>query len=288
MTTIMPPRLRASPWGRLARTLRFCKMSAAGNDFVLLERKEAAKSSLAPGRLARLLCDRRHGIGADGLLLVDTGHVVPRLSYYNCDGSTAFCGNGTRSAALWLHRQGFTRGAGSFTFRSAAGPVQARVSPRGGTAAVRMPDPRDLRLDISLSLLGRRTTVHAVNTGVPHAVIVAPDVERLAVAEAGRALRRHPAFAPSGTNADFVSVGRKELFLRTYERGVEDETLACGTGAVAAAVVAHALGLVRPPVRVRIRGGAVLKVDFRLQGPSYAEVWLEGPARIVFTGEMKP
>ncbi|MBI5883974.1 MAG: diaminopimelate epimerase [Elusimicrobia bacterium] len=268
--------------------LRFWKMCAAGNDFVLVERRPAARTGIGPAALAARLCDRRRGIGADGLLVVDAARPLPFVSYRNSDGSTAFCGNGTRAAAVWLYRRGFTNKASAFSFRTSAGRMSARVSPDTGTASIRMPDPKGLRLGLKLSLPGGTMKAHFVDTGVPHAVVPVKGLGRLDVVGLGQAIRNHPAFKPCGANADFISYGRPGIVMRTYERGVEDETLACGTGAVAAAVVAHALGRAKPPVKVSVRGGVVLKVDFRQAGSSAADVWLEGPAAIVFTGEFFP
>lgn len=278
-TTRLPPRGR--------RVISFFKLCAAGNDFVLLDGRSLRGASVSRARLARRLCDRRTGIGADGLLVVDRAGagLAPRLHYLNSDGSKAFCGNGARAAAVWLHRMGLARGATSFAFDSTAGVLRARMA-GADAAAVSMPDPSGLRLGLKLRLLGRTRTVHAIDTGVPHAVLEVAGLEAFPVVETGRALRRHPAFAPAGTNADFVALTPARLLLRTYERGVEDETLACGTGAVAAAAVAYALGRARPPVSVRVRSGAVLKVDFSGHDGQIRDVWLQGPARIAFTGEI--
>ena len=146
-----------------------------------------------------------------------------------------------------------------------------------------MPEPRRVRLGLKLKALGRTLVVHSVDTGVPHAVVVVDSVEKVDVPRLGRALRNHPAFRPRGANVDFAAFGRNGLSIRTYERGVEAETLACGTGAVAAAVVGHLLGKCRPPVRIVTRGGDVLTARFT--PPSGRDIWLEGPARLVFTGE---
>lgn len=268
--------------------LRFWKMCAAGNDFVLVERRASARTGIGPASLAHRLCDRRRGIGADGLLVVDAARPLPLVSYRNSDGSRAFCGNGTRAAALWLFRRGFSGKASLFSLRTSAGTVSAKVAPDQKTASIRMPDPKGLRLGLTLPLPGGSMKAHFVDTGVPHAVVPAKDLAKLDVVRLGRAIRNHPAFKPCGANVDFISIGRAGVVMRTYERGVEDETLACGTGAVAAAVVAHALGRAKPPVPVSVRGGAVLRVDFHQAGSSAADVWLEGPAAIVFTGEFLP
>jgi len=259
--------------------LRFAKMSGAGNDFVLVE------GPLSPGKassLARRLCGRRDGIMADGLLVVSKRG--PRLDYFNADGSAAFCGNGTRCAAWWAHRRGWTGGRRAFALTTSEGRLQVRVAGLG-RAAVRMMS-RAARLGLRLKAAGRAHVVHAINTGVPHAVVFVNNLERVDVPRLGRALRNHGTFRPAGANVDFVQAAGKHLLVRTYERGVEAETLACGTGAVASALIAALLGRARPPIRVRTRGGDELKVSFRPAAAGAEDIWLEGPARILFTGEI--
>ncbi|MBI5623679.1 MAG: diaminopimelate epimerase [Elusimicrobia bacterium] len=264
--------------------LEFWKLCAAGNDFVLVRSEDASRIGMSLKRLAQVLCNRRRGVGGDGLLVVDRRKDLPAVSYLNSDGSAAFCGNGTRAAALWLYLQGITRKARAFSFMSSAGLIHAKAAPDGRTASIRMPDPKGLRLGLKLSVPGWRGTAHSVDTGVPHLVVPVRELDGFDVAGVGRALRRHPAFRPAGANVDFVTLGPRRVVMRTYERGVEDETLACGTGAVAAAVVAAALGSAEPPVKVLVRGGDVLQADFHLEGGAAREVWLQGPASIVYTG----
>jgi diaminopimelate epimerase len=254
----------------------FWKLTGAGNDFVLLEGLPRGRSGAA---LARRLCDRRFGIGADGLLVVSRSRQETRLLYWNADGSASFCGNGTRCAALWTAARG-RNASRSFPIRTNRGLRRARLTGRG-RAEVTMPWPRDLRLDLSLKLSGRAVAAHFVDTGVPHCVVFVPDVDSVDVRTLGRALRFHPAFGKAGANVDFVTARRGALTLRTYERGVEDETLACGTGIVASAVVARAMGLCGPRARVRVRGGETLIVGLG------TETTLEGPGKTVFAGEVE-
>lgn len=256
----------------------FWKLSGAGNDFVLLSPRP--RGSLTA--LARKLCDRRRGIGADGLLVVTPGR-IPRVDYLNADGSRAFCGNGTRCAAVWLSRRGL---AGKrFVLRTGQGPLAIRVlGPE--RAAVRMPRPRSVHLPRTVRAGGRPFKVVALDTGVPHAVVFVERLDSFPVVALGRALRRHPAFGRAGANVDFVQIKGRNLRLRTYERGVEDETLACGTGVVAAALAAALLRGARSPVRVATRGGDVLRVAFKRGAAGFDEVWLEGPAVTVYEGEI--
>jgi diaminopimelate epimerase len=271
-------------------TLRFAKMSGAGNDFVLLDTTRRRNGRSTPARLglaalAKRLCDRREGIGGDGLIhLSFGGRGSPRMRYFNADGSEAFCGNGTRCSAWWAHQSGRMR-AREFTLLTQAGDLRARIAGRE-RVAIRLPVPGIVSAPRLLSIGGRRLMVYFVDTGVPHAVVETADLGRFPVHEIGRALRRHPIFKPAGANADFVAFGRREIAVRTYERGVEDETLACGTGAAAAALVGLHLGKCRSPVSVRVKSGARLRVHVET-GDDPAELWLEGPARTVYQGSIR-
>lgn len=256
----------------MPRPTRFWKLSGAGNDFVLLEGRLASPKARS---LARRLCDRRAGVGADGLLVASRGHA----DYFNADGSRAFCGNGARCAAWWLER----RGLGGTAFTLSGIPVSAVV--RGTSARIRMPDVTPGRL-LTVSAEGRRWHTAFLDTGVPHAVVrvAAAALARFPVVAVGRALRRHSAFGPKGANVDFVAAKGRGLAVRTYERGVEDETLACGTGAVAAALAAS--GRRSGPVPVAALGGN-LTVSFKARKDGgFTDVWLEGPVRQVFSGEV--
>ncbi len=264
--------------------LPFVKMTGAGNDFILIK-KGGLRAGDSLRRLAILLCDRRRGVGADGLLVLGSDSGMAKLLYFNSDGSTAFCGNGSRCAAWWLFVQGRTGGRRKFEFLTSAGPLRARiVGP--GRVAIAMPRPGEARLGLKLRALDRAWTIHAIHAGVPHAVVEVNDVENLDVERAGKALRNHRMFKPHGANINFAAFGASRLILRTYERGVEAETLACGTGAVATALVGFLLGRCRPPVRIKVRSGETLKASFLREGETFKEVWLEGPAQVVCKGEI--
>lgn len=253
----------------------FWKLSGAGNDFVLLAGLPKGRSGAV---LARRLCERRRGVGADGLLVMSRRAGRIHLDYWNADGSAAFCGNGSRCAVLWAASQGWTQER-QFILDTNCGPLTARLTGKG-RAEVSMPTPKGLRLGRKLTALKRPLTVHTVDTGVPHAVVLVPDIEKTDVGGLGRALRFHKALGRSGANVDFVEVHKNLLIVRTYERGVENETLACGTGVVAAAFVARVLGFSRSPARVKVRSGALLSVSFGRSGAR-----LEGPGGVVFMGE---
>ncbi|MFI5350076.1 MAG: diaminopimelate epimerase [Elusimicrobiota bacterium] len=254
----------------------FFKMSGAGNDFVLLNGLPKGRSGAS---LARRLCDRRRGIGADGLLVLARKDGRTRLDYWNADGSAAFCGNGSRCAAIWASTQGWVKG-NRFVLLTSEGILDVRLT-SPGRAEVGMPKPGEIGLRLRPAISNRVIIAHTINTGVPHAVVFVPDIEKVDVKALGRTLRFHKIFGKAGANIDFVEVRDGGILLRTYERGVEDETLACGTGVVAAAAVARALGKAGDRVKVRVRGGDVLHVSF-----SGGETRLEGPGEITFQGEV--
>ena len=267
----------------------FTKMNGAGNDFVVLDNRDDRYHGLDAARIARL-CDRHRGVGADGLLAVEE----PRpgsdadftFRYYNADGGEAeMCGNGARCFARFA-RQFLPAGRTAMKLDTLAGPVEAAFV--GDLVRIRLSDPRDLRLHLALTVAGRALTAHFANTGVPHVVVPVDDLETLDVRGLGAALRHHEAFQPKGTNANFQRVlAPGHIAIRTYERGVEDETLACGTGVVANALVHHLLAGAPPPVRVDVRGGDTLEVGFTRTGDAtFTDVTLTGPADITFTGAL--
>lgn len=267
-------------------TLRFTKMNGAGNDFVLVDNRDG-HLALEQVMIATL-CHRNRGIGADGLLAVEPAEhdADYRMRYYNADGGEVeMCGNGARCFARFVNRlHGFT--LPSVRFETIAGIIGAEF--QDDLVTLRMSDPHSLALNLKLSIRGRDLTVHSLNTGVPHAVVFVPDVHDVDVRGDGAALRHHPHFAPRGTNANFVHIIAPQfLRIRTYERGVEDETLACGTGTVACAIIHHLLHGAPPPIQVEVQGGDTLTIGFtpRPDG-SFHDVTLTGPGDFVFDGEM--
>jgi diaminopimelate epimerase len=194
------------------------------------------------------------------------------------------CGNGSRCVARFAYLNKIA--PAKHSIETLAGIVQAEVM--GDRVRVRLPDPTDLRLNLKIDIDGRSYTGHFINTGVPHVVYFVDDINAADIIGMGRATRHHPLFAPRGTNANFVSVvDRQNLRIRTYERGVEEETLACGTGAIAAAMITAALGKTSPPVSLLTRSRIVLGVDFKKEGEGFKEVMLEGDARVVYKGEVQ-
>ena len=267
-------------------TLKFWKMNGAGNDFVMLDNRNL-HLKLDRGQIAQL-CDRHRGIGADGLLMVEpaTEGADFKMRYYNADGGEAeMCGNGARCFARYanlLHADTL----GPIRFETLAGVISAEFIET--QVRINMSTPHSLNLNQKLNVAGESLTVHSVNTGVPHAVVFVEDLDKVDVRKLGAGLRYHEAFAPKGTNANFVKVTAPgQITIRTYERGVEDETLACGTGMVACALIAHELHGFSSPVAVKVKGGDTLQVGFDRSGTEYQNVTLHGPADFVFEGEVK-
>ena len=268
----------------VSRAVRFWKLEGAGNDFLGLDGR-AGGFKLKRQQIADL-CDRRRGVGADGVLVVEKPKVRGadfRMRYYNSDGGEAeMCGNGARCFAL-LARAVSGRKGNELRVQTQAGLLTLRTS--GREVQVSMTEPTKLRLGKKVVVAGRKVVVDFLNTGVPHAVLFVRSVRSIDVAKQGRAIRYHSAFAPSGTNVNFVEIGRgNRIHVRTYERGVEGETLACGTGVVASSILSNLRRGLRSPILVTTRGGDHLRVGFSMVNGQARKVTLQGPARIVYTG----
>jgi len=264
--------------------LEFTKMNGAGNDFVMIDNRDASRK-LDRDQIA-LLCDRHRGVGADGLLAVEGSPETLRMRYYNADGGEAeMCGNGARCFARYAARL-LGQSEGVVSFLTQAGLISAELLGEN-RIRLRMSEPHSLQLAHALHLAGSDREVHSLNTGVPHAVVFVQDIEKTLVFEEGRALRHHPRFAPAGTNANFVEVLHLgSLAIRTYERGVEDETLACGTGVVAAALIHHFLTQAPSPISVHVRGGETMEVGFQIENGHPVAITLTGPADFAFEGNI--
>ena len=263
----------------------FIKMSGSGNDFILIDHRKPILQKDRMKELAQKVCRRRVSIGADGLIFIEPSDKADfKWRFFNADGSEGeMCGNGGRCAARFASLKGIA--GSSLTFETIAGILSARVD--GKRVKLELTRPHSLKLDETLSVDGKSLKVSSINTGVPHAVCFVDDVERWDVLRMGRAIRNHPHYAPSGTNADFVQLVKgSHLIVRTYERGVEDETLACGTGLVASSLVAAFKGLVTSPVSVKTQGGEVLGVHFEIEGKEVKRVFYEGDVRIIYEAEM--
>ncbi len=259
----------------------FTKMVASGNDFVVVE---AVKSSKLH-EFAKAICDRKYGVGADGLLLLEKSKKANfRMRIFNPDGSEpGMCGNGARCAALYYARK---KGNKKVKFETKAGIIEAQI--KGDVVKLKMTDPKELWTNIDLNIGEQFYKVHYINTGVPHAIFFVGNVDTINIKQAGKQIRFHKQFQPEGANANFAQiVDDKTIKVRTYERGVEDETLACGTGSVASALVSAHLQLTKKnPVTVETRGGERLKIYFEQKNKKFSDVWLEGSVKIVFEGGM--
>lgn len=260
-------------------------MSGSGNDFIMIDHRTPLIDPQEMKRFVAQVCRRGLSVGADGVILIEPSTKADyKWHYYNADGGEVeMCGNGSRCVARFACLNKIA--PAKQTIETLAGLVQAEVI--GDRVRVQLPDPHDLRLDLKIDIDGKTYTGHFVNTGVPHVVYFVEDVDAVDVIGLGRATRHHALFAPRGTNANFISVtDRQNLKIRTYERGVEDETLACGTGAIASALITTALGKTAPPVSLMTRGGIRLGVDFAHSGRTFKNITLEGDARIVYKGEI--
>lgn len=264
--------------------IAFWKMNGAGNDFIVIDHRKPLIPVEQMAEFARLVCRRKFSVGADGLFLLEPSQVADfRWRFFNADGSEAeMCGNGARCVARFAYMNGLA--AARMRFETLAGIIDASVADTQVT--IRMPAPHSLQLDVEVEAAGQGWTVHSVNTGVPHLVVFVDDLDRVDVDALGRTFRYHARFAPAGTNVNFVARNKERLAIRTYERGVEAETMACGTGATAAAVVAVARGLAASPVQLTTRGGVPLRVQFSGDGPAADHVLLRGPAHLVYRGEL--
>lgn len=267
-------------------TLNFTKMNGAGNDFVVLDNRDLSLK-LSKDQIESL-CDRHRGIGADGLLAVEPaeGTADYKFRYYNADGGEAeMCGNGARCYGRYA-KSLMGGSPESLSFETVVGDLTAKFD--GDLVEIAMSDPFDLELDVDLGIdgIGR---VDVINTGVPHVVVFLDDLAGTDVIALGREIRNHSHFAPAGTNVNFAQViGEQHIAIRTYERGVEGETLACGTGMTACALILNLLEGAPSPVDVDVKGGDTLTIGF-IPGAdnAFTEVTLKGPADFVFTGQIE-
>lgn len=279
------------------RIIPFIKMSAAGNDFVLIDEKQLVDKIDNYSRFAQRVCNRHVGIGADGLL-VYTSHNESgfEMKYYNSDGSTGgMCGNGARCISAY-HFDVYGKGETTVQFTAIGGAYSATTD--GKTITVRMKNSTNLLTDLSLNFDGVEIVCSYIDTGSPHTVVFLKDLkeqfpdaafEHIDIRHLGRRIRYHEAFKPLGTNVNFVDpLSDTEIRVRTYERGVEEETLACGTGAIASAVITAKRFRYQPPVQVHTRSGETLAVDFSVdtQKKAITDVTLAGAWTYHYTGSV--
>lgn len=267
--------------------LHFVKMHGAANDFVMLDDREG-KVPWEDHFLMAAMASRRTGIGCEGIILIQASDRADfRMRFLNPDGTeVGMCGNGSRCAAAFAHRIGVVKKR-AMTMETASGLLDAEIG-EDGAVRVWMPEPTDRRWGIRIPLAdGTYIEGDYVNTGVPHFVVEVPEVAKVDVVGLGRQLRLHPTFAPEGTNVDFMTIrSGNRLSMRTYERGVESESGACGTGAVACAIVGVERKNFTLPVRVRTPSGFELKVDGQWWGGKCTALTLTGPSKVVYEGEI--
>ncbi len=264
--------------------IKFWKMHGASNDFILVDDRDQ-RFPLNDRELIERIAQRRNGVGCEGVILIQPSETDDfRMRFFNPDGGEVeMCGNGARCVARLAADIGAA--PANMTIATKAGRLHAEIK-QADRVKLWMTDPADWQMQLKLSLEDRILVCHFVNTGVAHVVVPVDDLAAVDVDRIGRAIRYHEKFSPAGTNANFFQVtGPSSVAVRTYERGVEAETLACGTGIVATGLVAGRLGMVKTPVNLLSASGHQLTVDYRLSGESAENVTLEGPAEYVFKGE---
>jgi diaminopimelate epimerase len=275
--------------------IHFFKMTGTGNDFILIDNRKRPIDADRCQDFVRSVCRHQHSVGADGVILIENDSEVDfRWRFFNADGSEAeMCGNGARCAARFAFLTGIVDSP-RIAFRTLAGIIRAELWDT--KVKVQMTAPHGLLMDLKTNAAGRSFDLNFINTGVPHAVWFASSEEELESADIqnwGKELRFHSRFHPAGTNVNFIYVRNpKSILMRTYERGVEGETLACGTGAIASALISAVRGRVVSPVEVKTRGGESLTVYFQLAHESahsdtqFKDIFLEGEARVAYEADL--
>lgn len=267
------------------QSVTFSKYSGCGNDFILADNRKK-NFPVDDNLLIQAMCERCTGIGADGLILLEKGINTPyKMRIFNSDGFEAeMCGNGLRCFVLYLQDLSF--GNGPFTIESMKGSHYCEINGDIVTIEMNDPNPSEIKWNIPLELSSKRMTVHYLDTGVPHVITFVAPLNEVDVAKWGSEIRHHPTFKPRGTNANFVQIEDNDVVhIRTFERGVEAETLACGTGATAAALAAAQCYGLHSPIAVRTKSQDLLYISFERNGDAFQKITLSGPAQRVFTGD---
>jgi len=269
------------------KPIPFTKMSAAGNDFVIIDNRQHILESERAKEYAQKICRRKLSVGADGLILIEDSNMADfKWRFFNADGSEAeMCGNGGRCVARLAYIKGIA--PRTLSFETLAGIIKAEIL--GERVKLQLPLPYNLTSDLKLSLDGKCYTVDSITIGVPHVVMFVEDLSNLEVVKLGKIIRFSECFKPAGTNVNFVTIKNgSTIAIRTYERGVEEETLACGTGAVASALIANKKKGVVSPVSVLTQGGEILTVHYSKEDQVLKEVFLEGGANFIYEGGFYP
>jgi len=277
--------------------IRFQKFCGSGNDFIIIDNRDNKIKIKKRAEFAKKYCQRRLSVGADGVMFLENSQIADfKMRLFQPDGSEAeMCGNGARCLARYAFSNGIV--GKSFKFETIAGIIDAIIY--DNSVAVKLTAPKDLRLDCTIDLTGclaapQLTLKYSfINTGVPHSVFIVDDISKIKLKELGNFIRFHKDFAPAGTNVNFIQKNKDNtISIRTYERGVEDETLACGTGSTAAALIAALKLSIMPPVSVITASGLILKIHFDLANLKAADfeklnLFLEGDAELVYSGELE-
>ena len=267
------------------KNIDFYKMSGSGNDFIIIDNRNKIVDEAGLLNFVASVCRRKMSVGADGLILIENSDAVDfKWRFFNSDGSVAeMCGNGARCAARFAHIKGI---AGTeMSFETAAGIIHAKVVE--DQVKIKMPDPADLKTDYTLELENSTLSVSSVNTGVPHVVVKTDNIDDIEIVKLGREIRFHDVFDPAGTNVNFACLQNDNIVaIRTYERGVEDETLACGTGAIACAIVISHKNKIKSPVKVMTRSGGYLYIYYKVKQGRFYDIFLEGDARIIYKAQL--
>jgi len=283
---------------RKERPIPFMKLSGSGNDFILIDNRDRAVDPKRAGVLSAKVCAHRMSVGGDGLILIERSRRADfRWRLFNADGSEAeFSGNGARCAARFAYLKRIA--PRQMRFETLAGMIDAEMVPRSvkrrakpifDQVKIRFPDPKGLRLNLRVAHDGTEREAHFLDTGVPHCVYLVDDPDEVDVVGIGRVTRHHALFQPAGANVNFISVlDPHHIRIRTYERGVEDETLACGTGSIASALIASLVGKAESPVTLIPQSRLNLMVHFQADGRSFTDVYLQGDARSVYEGKILP
>lgn len=275
------------------KKLKFAKFVAAGNDFVIINNYDLKIKPKEYPNLAKKLCQQKFAVGADGFLVIEPPsrkNCDFKMVYYNSDGSFAtMCGNGARSIAYYAYELELCEDITSF--ETAAGVINCEIKSKGNVK-IKLLDPKDLRQNIILKLQnGKELKVDYINTGVPHTVVFVEDIDNVDVYNLGKEIRFHKNFSPEGTNVDFVKVkDEHNIYVRTYERGVENETLSCGTGVTASAIISSLNGYTKPLVKCYTKSGEILTVGFKKNSEEdlisvVSDLYLEGKVYHTFDGE---
>ncbi len=279
---------------KTAQPIPFMKLSGSGNDFILVDNRKKVVDPRRAGALAAKVCAHRMSVGGDGLILIEPSKRADfRWRLFNADGSEAeFSGNGARCAARFAFLKRIA--PRKMRFETLAGMIEAEMvaaapGRKPEAVKVRFPDPQGLRLNLRVPIEGTEREAHFLDSGVPHCVYLVDDPDQVNVVEIGRPTRYHSLFQPAGTNVNFVKVlDPHRIRIRTYERGVEDETLACGTGSIASALIASLVAKVESPVTLIPQSGLELTVYFSRRNGSFTDVYLQGDARAVYEGRILP